>query len=135
MPASRARRCAFRVVRRVFDEGAFTDRAFRAEAERAGLDARDRAFAQHLAYTTVQRKATLDHVIERGLALHGRVGEVLREGAVARVEPRPLGLGAERAVGEGALVEHPPYNAERAAARAGCRHQLKPRSGARRARA
>src|SRR3954447_3603324 len=63
MPASRARRCAFRVVRRVFDEGAFTDRAFRAEAERAGLDARDRAFAQHLAYTTVQRKATLDHVI------------------------------------------------------------------------
>jgi 16S rRNA (cytosine967-C5)-methyltransferase len=63
MGASRARRCAFRVVRRVFDEGAFTDRAFRAEADRADLDARDRAFAQHLAYTTVQRKATLDHVI------------------------------------------------------------------------
>src|SRR4051794_12606569 len=63
MGASRARRCAFRVVRRVFDAGAFTDRAFRAEADRAALDARDRAFAQHLAYTTVQRKATLDHVI------------------------------------------------------------------------
>src|SRR4051794_3564629 len=63
MGASRARRCAFRVVRRVFDAGAFTDRAFRAEADRADLDARDRAFAQHLAYTTVQRKATLDHVI------------------------------------------------------------------------
>src|SRR3954470_2476688 len=63
MPASRARRCAFRVVRRVFDEGAFTDRAFRAEADRAELDARDRAFAQRLAYATVQRKVTLDHVI------------------------------------------------------------------------
>ncbi len=65
MPASPARRCAFRVVRRVFDEGAFADRAFRAEAARANLDARDRAFAQHLAYTTVQRRATLDHVIAK----------------------------------------------------------------------
>ncbi len=63
MAASAARRCAFRVVRRVFDGGAFTDRAFRAEAERARLDARDRAFAQHLAYATVQRRATLDHVL------------------------------------------------------------------------
>jgi 16S rRNA (cytosine967-C5)-methyltransferase len=65
MAASAARRCAFRVVRRVFDEGAFTDRAFRAEVERAGLDARDRAFAQRLAYATVQRKATLDHVLRQ----------------------------------------------------------------------
>jgi 16S rRNA (cytosine967-C5)-methyltransferase len=63
MPASAARQVAFHVVRRVFDAGAFTDRAFRAEADRARLDARDRSFAQRLAYTTVQRKATLDHVI------------------------------------------------------------------------
>jgi 16S rRNA (cytosine967-C5)-methyltransferase len=63
--ASAARRVAFRVVRRVFDEGAFTDRAFRAEAERAHLDPRDRAFAQRLAYATVQRRATLDHVLAR----------------------------------------------------------------------
>jgi 16S rRNA (cytosine967-C5)-methyltransferase len=61
--ASPARRCAFAVLRRVFDGGAFTDRAFRAEAERARLDARDRAFAQRLAYATVQRRATLDHVL------------------------------------------------------------------------
>jgi 16S rRNA (cytosine967-C5)-methyltransferase len=47
----------------VFDEGAFTDRAFRAEADRAGLDHRDRAFAQQLVYGTVQRRATLDHLI------------------------------------------------------------------------
>jgi 16S rRNA (cytosine967-C5)-methyltransferase len=61
--ASAAREVAFRVVRRVFDDGAFTDRAFRAEADRAGLDTRDRAFAQRLAYATVQRALTLDHVL------------------------------------------------------------------------
>jgi 16S rRNA (cytosine967-C5)-methyltransferase len=61
--ASPARRCAFRVVQRVFEGGAYTDRAFRAEADRAGLDARDRAFAQALAYATVQRRATLDHIL------------------------------------------------------------------------
>ena len=64
MPASAAREVAFRVVRRVFDGGAFTDRAFRAEADRAGLDARDRAFAQRLAYATVQRTLTLDYVLD-----------------------------------------------------------------------
>jgi 16S rRNA (cytosine967-C5)-methyltransferase len=63
VPASPARRCAFTVVRRVFDGGAYTDRAFRSEADRARLDGRDRAFAQRLAYATVQRSATLDHVL------------------------------------------------------------------------
>src|SRR3954452_21393583 len=63
MAASAARRCAFRVVRRVFDDGAYADRAFRSEADRARLDARDRAFAQRLAYATVQRRATLDHLL------------------------------------------------------------------------
>jgi 16S rRNA (cytosine967-C5)-methyltransferase len=63
VPASPARRCALTVVRRVFDDGAYTDRAFRAEADRARLDGRDRAFAQRLAYATVQRRATLDHVL------------------------------------------------------------------------
>ena len=60
---SPARRVAHRVLRRVFDEGAWADRAFRAEAERAGLDSRERAFAQQLAYGTVQRVMTLDHVL------------------------------------------------------------------------
>jgi 16S rRNA (cytosine967-C5)-methyltransferase len=59
-----ARAVAHTVLRRVFDEGAFTDRAFRAEAERAALDPRERAFAQQLAYGAVQRRATLDHFIE-----------------------------------------------------------------------
>ena len=61
--ASPARRCAHTVVRRVEEDGAFADAAFRVEAERHALDARERAFAQRLAYGTVQRRATLDHVI------------------------------------------------------------------------
>jgi 16S rRNA (cytosine967-C5)-methyltransferase len=58
-----SRAVAHAVLGRVFDEGAFADRAFRAEAERAQLDPRDRAFAQQLAYGVVQRRATLDHLI------------------------------------------------------------------------
>ena len=57
-----ARACAYAVVRRVFEQGAYADRALHAEAARAQLGARDRALAMALAYTTVQRVATLDHV-------------------------------------------------------------------------
>jgi 16S rRNA (cytosine967-C5)-methyltransferase len=57
-----ARGVAFEVVRRVFEGGAYADRAFRPAA--AGLDERDRAFAMQLAYGTVQRARTLDHAIE-----------------------------------------------------------------------
>lgn len=58
-----ARVCAFRVLQRTFGEGAYADRAFRAEADRAGLDSRDRAFAQRLAYGAIQNRRTLDYVI------------------------------------------------------------------------
>jgi 16S rRNA (cytosine967-C5)-methyltransferase len=57
-----ARQVAARVLQRVFEEAAFADRAFRSAAE--GLGPRDRAFAQQLAYGTVQRVRTLDHAIE-----------------------------------------------------------------------
>jgi 16S rRNA (cytosine967-C5)-methyltransferase len=57
---SPARECAYAVVRRVFEDGAYADRVFNAEA--AGLEPRERAFAMALAYGTVQRRATLDHV-------------------------------------------------------------------------
>ena len=60
-----ARRCAYRVVRRVFEQGAYADVTFRVEAERESVDGRERAFAMRLAYGTIQRRATLDHVIER----------------------------------------------------------------------
>ena len=56
-----ARRVAYTVVRRVFEEGAYADRALHGEAR--GLDTRDRAFAMQLAFGTVQRRLTLDHVI------------------------------------------------------------------------
>jgi 16S rRNA (cytosine967-C5)-methyltransferase len=58
-----ARRCAHAVVRRVVEQGAYADRAFRAEADRLDLKGRDRAFAMRLAYGVVQRRATLDHMI------------------------------------------------------------------------
>ena len=57
-----ARRVAFDVVRRVFERDAYADRAFPAAA--AGLDARDRALAQRIAFGTVQRVRTIDHGIE-----------------------------------------------------------------------
>ncbi|MFZ1997426.1 MAG: transcription antitermination factor NusB, partial [Solirubrobacteraceae bacterium] len=59
---SAARECAYAVVRRVFEQEAYADRAFHAEARARRLDGRDRSFAMALAYGTVQRRATLDHV-------------------------------------------------------------------------
>ncbi len=64
-PAARvtlSRQIAFRVVRRVFEEGAYADRALHGEAR--GLQRRDRAFAQQLAFGTVQRRASLDFLVE-----------------------------------------------------------------------
>jgi 16S rRNA (cytosine967-C5)-methyltransferase len=56
-----ARSCAYAVLRRVFEQGAYADRALQAEAQ--GLDGRDRALAMRLAYGAVQRRDTLDHLI------------------------------------------------------------------------
>jgi 16S rRNA (cytosine967-C5)-methyltransferase len=62
LSASPARRAAFETVQRVFEDDAYTDRAFPAAA--AGLDRRERALAQRLAYGTIQRVRTLDHGLE-----------------------------------------------------------------------
>ena len=59
---SPARRAAYEVVLRVFEQDAYADRALRGAVE--GLETRDRALAQRLAYGTVQRARTLDHAIE-----------------------------------------------------------------------
>jgi 16S rRNA (cytosine967-C5)-methyltransferase len=67
--ASPARACAWAVVRRVFEEDAWADRALHGEAGRLRLGTRDRALATHLAYGTVQRRDTLDALIA---ALSGR---------------------------------------------------------------
>jgi 16S rRNA (cytosine967-C5)-methyltransferase len=60
-----ARACAHVVLRRVFEQGAWADRTLQAEADRMGLTGRDRSLAMALTYGAVQRRATLDHVIER----------------------------------------------------------------------
>jgi len=62
MTVSPARRAAFEVVRRVFEQEAYADRALRSVAQT--LAPRERAFAQQLAYGAVQRVRTLDHAIE-----------------------------------------------------------------------
>jgi 16S rRNA (cytosine967-C5)-methyltransferase len=67
-PSSRvspARSLAFATIRATFEDDAFTERAFRAEADRLGLGGRERAQAQRLAYGAVQRRGTSDVAIER----------------------------------------------------------------------
>ncbi len=74
------------MVRRVFERGAYADVAFRVEAEREAVSGRERAFAMRLAYGTIQRRATLDHLIER---LSGRATAALDASVLAALR---LGL-------------------------------------------
>ena len=60
---SPARAAAYETVFRVFEQDAYADRVLRTAV--ATLDQRDRAFAQRLAYGTIQRVRTLDHTIEQ----------------------------------------------------------------------
>lgn len=60
-----ARALAYATVRATFEGQAFTERAFRAEADRLGIAGRERAQAQRLAYGAVQRRGTSDVAIER----------------------------------------------------------------------
>lgn len=81
---ARERSVALRVLRRV-EEGAYADRALSAEARRAELDPRARAHATRLAYGAVQRRRTLDWLIDGALdrpaALEPAVRDILRIGA------------------------------------------------------
>jgi 16S rRNA (cytosine967-C5)-methyltransferase len=83
---SPARLCAFGVLRRVFEAGAWADRALQSEAARLALGPRDRALATQLAYGAVQRRATLDHM---AALLSGRDVDVLEPGTLAALR---LGL-------------------------------------------
>jgi 16S rRNA (cytosine967-C5)-methyltransferase len=85
-------------VRRVFEHGAYADRAFAAEARAAGLDGRDRALAMQVAYGTVQRRLTLDHL----------AGELL-DRPRARLEPAviaALRIGLYQLLYLDAVAEH-----------------------------
>jgi 16S rRNA (cytosine967-C5)-methyltransferase len=75
-----ARRAAYEVLRRTFEHDAWTDRAFAAAAERHGLNARERAQAQRLAYGAVQRRGTTDRLIAE-----------LADRRLARLDPPVLG--------------------------------------------
>jgi 16S rRNA (cytosine967-C5)-methyltransferase len=57
-----ARRAAYEVLLRVFEEDAYADRALRTAS--APLDERDRALARQLTFGAVQRRRTLDYAIE-----------------------------------------------------------------------
>jgi len=59
-----ARTVAFDVVRRVTDEGAYSNLALRRALERARLSDRDAAFATELAYGTLRRLVPIDHALE-----------------------------------------------------------------------
>jgi 16S rRNA (cytosine967-C5)-methyltransferase len=75
---------ALAVLRRV-ETGAYADRALAGEARRARLEPRERAQAMRLAYGAVQRRRTLDWLIdaaiERPGALEPAMRDVLRLGA------------------------------------------------------
>ena len=100
---SPARAVAYAVLRRVFEQDAWTDRALHGEARRAGLDGRDRALATQLAYGAVQRAATLDHLIA---TLAGRPVERLQPPLLAALRLGTFqlafldGVAAHAAVGE-----------------------------------
>jgi 16S rRNA (cytosine967-C5)-methyltransferase len=84
------------VIRRVFEGGAYADRVLHAESRE--LDPRERSFAMALAYTAVQRRATLDHVIEQ---LAGRPLRQLEPAVLAT-----LRLGLTQLLLLGGVAEH-----------------------------
>ncbi len=100
MAVTPARRAAYEVVLRVFEQGAYADRAL--ETAAAGLDARDRALAQQIAYGTVQRVRALDHGIE-----------ALARRPVAKLDPpvrAALRVGAYQLAYLGGIARHAAVN-------------------------
>ena len=81
-----ARELAYEILRRTFEEGAWTDRAFAAAALRRELSDRELAQARRLTYGAVQRRGTSDHVIG---VLAGRRGGKVDDAALAALR---LGL-------------------------------------------
>lgn len=93
---SPARACAYRVLRRVFEQDAYADRALHSCAQ--GLPPREHAQAMRLSYGAIQRIGTLDPAIER---LSGR--------RIAKLDPAVLAalrLGLYELLYSGAPAEH-----------------------------
>jgi 16S rRNA (cytosine967-C5)-methyltransferase len=102
---SPARRAAHAVVLRTLAGGAYADRALHGEAR--GLDPRDRALAKQLAFGTVQRRLTLDHVIARHVdrTLEPRVRAALQLGLFQLLFLD--GVAAHAAIGEAVELAKP----------------------------
>jgi 16S rRNA (cytosine967-C5)-methyltransferase len=118
---SAGRAVALRVLRRV-DGGAYADRALDGEARRAGLDPRERAQATRLSYGAVQRRRTLDWLIDGALdrpaALEAPLRDILRIGAyeIAFSEGVPDRAAVDQAVRQARSLRG---SGARASARAG----------------
>ncbi|MPZ87427.1 MAG: methyltransferase domain-containing protein [Nitriliruptorales bacterium] len=85
-PGLPSRAAAYRVVRRVHAEDAWSPRAVDRVLRRSDLDARDRSFAANLAYETLRWEGTLDWALSRVVtrplpAVQPEVLDVLRLGA------------------------------------------------------
>ncbi len=93
-----ARRVAYEVLRRVFEHDSYADRALRSAARRAGLEGRERAQAQRLAYGAVQRRGTSDRI----------AGKLARRPA-SKIDPpllAALRLGLFELLYDDAVAEH-----------------------------
>ena len=119
--ATPERRVAFRVLRRVAD-GAYADRALAGEARRDDLASGPRGQAHRLAFGVVQRRRTLDWLIDAELdrpdGVESAVRDVLRMGAfeLAYSDGVPVSAAVDQAV---RLVRRLPGAPRRVTARAG----------------
>lgn len=73
-----ARACAFRVLKAVYTNGAFSPRALDAEVKRAGLSEQDAALTANIVYGTLEREAMLDRYIDRELTRKGKLRAEIR---------------------------------------------------------
>jgi 16S rRNA (cytosine967-C5)-methyltransferase len=77
-----ARTVAFAAIRRVTEQGGYSNLAIPAGLDRAGLDAQDRGFSSELAYGTLRRLLTLDWIISRAAS---RPPERMSAGALTAI--------------------------------------------------
>ncbi|GIU96571.1 MAG: putative Fmu protein [Actinomycetota bacterium] len=77
-PPPSARRVALEALRRVIDEGAYSNRVVPSLLARSGLDGRDRRFAADLAYGALRARLPIDRAIE---LVAGRPVERITPGA------------------------------------------------------
>lgn len=73
-----ARVCAYRVLKAVSLNGAFSPRALDAEIKTAGLSEQDAALAANIVYGALERQSMLDAYIDRELARKGRLRPEIR---------------------------------------------------------